>query len=84
MGCKLKTICVPHVGLTCSPAKASSRSNSSRAGGGGSRRTGRKVAGRRGGRGVSKAGGIRLKGAFFTPSCSYRATASGTCRMSAQ
>lgn len=60
---------------TWSVAKHSSRSNSSRAGGGGSLMAGGNTAGCKGGRGASNWGWIRVNACFFTPSLSYKAIA---------
>ncbi len=60
---------------TWSVAKHSSRSNSSRAGGGGSLMAGGNTAGCNGGKGASNWGWIRVNACFFTPSLSYKAIA---------
>ncbi len=60
---------------TWSVAKHSSRSKSSRAGGGGSLMAGGNTAGCKGGRGASNWGWIRVNACFFTPSLSYNAIA---------
>ena len=60
---------------TWSVAKHSSRSKSSRAGGGGSLMAGGNTAGCKGGRGASNWGWMRVNACFFTPSLSYKAIA---------
>ena len=67
--------------FTCSEANSSSRSNSSRAGPGGSLKAGGKTAGCKGGIGVSNWGCMRVKACFFTPSLSYNDMTCTACHM---
>ncbi len=63
-------------------AKCSSRSNCSRAGGGGSRRIGGKTAGLRGGKGHLNMGGINVRGSCLSPRALYNSIASGISMVS--
>ena len=63
-------------------ANASSKSKNSRAGGGGSRNAGGKIAGVSGGNGASKCGGMSVSGLCSTPHSLKASTASGTREVS--